>query len=141
VGRAIVHVLADAPISVHWIDEREWEFPENIPANVCVEITDTPQSCVQSAPPQSAVLITTHRHDLDFKLAALALSREDLRYCGLIGSRSKRVRFERLWRQRERDDLALARLTCPIGANGPVGKEPAVVAIAVAAEILQSFQM
>ena len=141
VGRALVHVLGNAPIRIHWVDERSEEFPANIPANVVCEVTDLPDVVVKNAPENCAVLITTHRHDLDFSIAESALSRTDIVYCGLIGSASKRARFERLWRQRNPNDIErLKRLTCPIGGQGPSGKEPEVVAIAVAAEILCALQ-
>ena len=139
VGRALVQVLKNAPIEVHWVDEREKEFPENVPVNVSREVTDLPEVVVENAPVGSAVLITTHRHDLDFTLAELAIARSDLAYCGMIGSTSKRGRFERQWRQRGRGDAMLQNLICPIGASGPSGKEPEVVAIAVAAEILSAL--
>jgi len=139
VGREVVRVLSNAPISIHWLDEREHEFPSNIPANVNVEVTDTAQSAVANAPRHSGLLVTTHRHDLDFEITTRGLLRKDFSYCGMIGSLSKRKRFERQWRQRERDEDALNRLICPIGSAGPHGKEPAVVAIAVAGEILKTF--
>lgn len=136
VGRALVQVLTNAPISVHWVDERASEFPQAIPSNVMCEVSDLPEVVVTNAPANSAVLITTHRHDLDFSLAEIGIARTDLAYCGMIGSASKRSRFERQWRQRDREDAQLQRLICPIGSAGPSGKEPEVVAIAVAAEIL-----
>ena len=43
----------------------------------------------------------THNHQLDFELAARILKRGDARYFGMIGSRTKRKRFE--YRLRERD--------------------------------------
>ena len=139
VGRALVSVLADAPISIHWVDERESEFPPCIPANVLVEVTDLPEVILKNAPAQSAVLITTHRHDLDFILAQIALECDEFAYIGLIGSASKRKRFERQWQMRAKPDGMLQKLVCPIGQAGPPGKEPAVVAIAVAGEILTIF--
>jgi len=139
VGRALVEVLADAPINIHWVDEREAEFPLQTPVNVICEVSDSPEIAIEQARPGSAVLITTHRHDLDFKLASAAIERGDLVYCGLIGSKSKRGGFERLWRQRGGRDSALDFLTCPIGLNGPHGKDPKVLAIAVASEILTRF--
>ena len=140
VGKALVHVLANAPIHIHWLDEREAQFPNEIPLNVRCEVTDTAGAVIEQAPAGSAVLITTHRHDLDFELAAIAIDSPHLSYCGLIGSKSKRHRFERQWRARRGDDeqalIALERLVCPIGAFGLTGKEPEVVAISVAFEIL-----
>ncbi len=138
VGKALVHVLQNTPINVHWVDERAEQFPSIVESNVHCEITDTADVVVRRAPANSAVLITTHRHDLDFHLAETALKRHDLAYVGLIGSRSKRARFERLMQQRHGDALDTDRLVCPIGEGGPTGKEPAVLAVAVANEILKT---
>ena len=140
VGRALVSVLADAPISIHWVDERASEFPHDVPANALVEVTDLPEVILENAPAGSAVLITTHRHDLDFKLVESALERGSLAYIGMIGSLSKRKRFERQWMSRGRAGNALPDLICPIGHEGPAGKEPAVVAIGVACEILKKLK-
>ncbi len=144
VGRALVRVLADAPVRIHWLDERYEEFPTELPSNVHCEVTDTASSVVSQAPAGSAVLITTHRHDLDFELAATGIAMPNLAYCGMIGSNSKRARFERQWRQKRTDDVqqddALARLICPIGGNALVGKEPELVAISAAFQILKALQ-
>ncbi len=141
VGRALVSVLTDAPIRIQWVDEREDEFPENVPANTQLEITDIPEYLIESAPAGSAVLITTHRHDLDFKLAESALMRTDLAYVGMIGSASKRLRFAQLLQKRGGNLELLQRLTCPIGIEGVVSKEPSVLAISVAAQILETLKL
>ena len=140
VGCALVHVLANAPISIHWVDERSKQFPATVPANVVCEVTDLAEVVIETAPANCAVLVTTHRHDLDFTLTEAALARNDIIYCGMIGSLSKRARFERLWLQRGHEKDRLGRLICPIGHSGPAGKEPEIVAIAVAAEVLSTLQ-
>lgn len=144
VGRAVVKVLSDAPVRIHWVDERADEFPDELPSNVYCEVTDTASALVQQAEAGSAVLITTHRHDLDFELTGIAITQTNLAYCGMIGSASKRARFERQWRQRYsgagQSDEPLSRLVCPIGGTALSGKEPEIVAIAVAYEVLNALQ-
>ena len=58
-------------------------------------------------------------------------------HSGLIGSKTKWATFRH--RLEERGFLAaeLARVTCPIGLSGITGKEPEVIAVSVAAQILQ----
>ena len=65
------------------------------------------------------------------------LRREDARYCGLIGSLSKRRRFEKRYRQQGMAQAVLEALVCPIGVDGITGKKPAEIAVAVAAEVLR----
>jgi xanthine dehydrogenase accessory factor len=79
----------------------------------------------------------THSHDLDLELVETALRREDLPYVGLIGSRTKRARFEARLKARGIDEAALGRLVCPIGAGHKTGKHPREIAISVAAELLE----
>jgi xanthine dehydrogenase accessory factor len=62
--------------------------------------------------------------------------RHDFGYLGLIGSKTKRRRFEKQLRNRGISEHQLARLTCPIGVPGITGKRPADIAIAVAAQVL-----
>jgi xanthine dehydrogenase accessory factor len=91
---------------------------------------------VARAPAGACVLVMTHRHDLDLEIVHAALARADLGFVGLIGSRSKRERFLARLAARGHDAQALARLVCPIGLPGIAGKEPAVIAVAVVAQLL-----
>ena len=63
------------------------------------------------------VVVTTHSHALDFTLIEKALARDDWRYVGLIGSRSKRAQFERRLAARGRPSDGFARVRCPIGVQ------------------------
>lgn len=137
VGRALVKLLGDLPCRVSWIDPRPEALPANLPPNVTPLRTARPAQAVPSLPARSLVLVMTHDHQLDFDIVAVALGRSDLLAVGLIGSASKRARFaSRLLRQGI-GSTALQRLMCPIGLPGIAGKEPAVVAVSVAAQILQ----
>ena len=80
----------------------------------------------------------TYSHGLDFEICEAVLRRGDFAYLGLIGSRSKRARFEHGWRELGLDDALIARLVCPIG--GPLrDKRPPVIAALAAAEVLHAL--
>jgi xanthine dehydrogenase accessory factor len=135
VGRAIAKLLADIDCAVTWIDEREAEFPaEPSPAHVERRCVDGAEAEVATAEPGSCFLILTHRHDLDLAITREVLRRADFAFCGLIGSSTKRARFEH---RLQAEGLDTGRLTCPIGLPGIAGKEPAVIAVAVVAQLLQ----
>jgi len=137
VGKALVKILADVPSRVMWIDSRPEVLPANLPANVVPLRTSQPAQAVEALPAGSVVIIMTHDHQLDFDITAAALRRGDLRAVGLIGSDTKRARFTgRLLRQ-GLSRAQIDRLICPIGLPGIEGKEPAVVAVSVAAQLLQ----
>jgi xanthine dehydrogenase accessory factor len=61
------------------------------------------------------------------------LRRGDLAYVGLIGSASKRKRFESRLGDRK---IAFDKLVCPIGIVGIADKHPHAIAIAAAADLL-----
>ena len=138
VGRAIVHLLATLPCQVQWIDEREDEFPALASAphiqRLCVEPV---QAEVRNAPPGAHCLVLTHSHDLDLAITEAILRRSDFNFLGLIGSATKRARFQHRLAERGVPAAALARLTCPIGLPGIAGKQPELIALAVVAQLLQ----
>ena len=137
VGRALVNVLANVPCRVTWVDGRDDAFPAALPDNVEVVATDAPEAEVAAAAPGSYFLVMTHDHALDERLSEQILRRGDYAHFGLIGSLSKRRQFERRLEARGIAAELLATMTCPIGNRGISGKEPGVIAVAVAAELLQ----
>ena len=129
VGEALARAFEPLPFRLHWRDTRP-EF-----CGVATLIDD-PRAEVTRADAGAYFLVLTHNHDLDYEIVRTVLARGDAAYCGLIGSKSKRARFERQLRS---DGLGgeLHKLTCPIGgAIGLKGKQPAVIAAATIAEML-----
>jgi xanthine dehydrogenase accessory factor len=138
VGRAIVHLLAELPCQVTWIDEREAEFPPGpLPLHIRRLCAEPVIAEVAAAPPGAFFLVLTHSHALDLVLAQAILSRGDFGFFGLIGSKTKRARFEHRLAERGVPTAQLARMVCPIGLPGIAGKEPEIVALAVAAQLMQ----
>jgi xanthine dehydrogenase accessory factor len=140
VGTALARILATLPFSVTWIDSRDDVFPEAVPANIACQHSEPVQGAVRDLAPQSMVLIMSfsHAEDLDIVAACLKRLREhdDLLYVGLIGSKTKWAKFRHRLEARGFTDAELSRVTCPIGIPGVVGKEPEVIAVAVAAQLL-----
>ncbi len=141
VGRALVKVLAPLPFAVRWIDSRDEIFPSDVPALVECEHSDPVHSAVNDLQPGSAVLIMSFSHAEDLDVVAACLQRQrvhaDLRFIGLIGSKTKWASFQHRLLDRGFSDKDLTGVTCPIGVPDISGKAPEVVAIAVAAQLLQ----
>ncbi|RZK98985.1 MAG: xanthine dehydrogenase accessory protein XdhC [Rubrivivax sp.] len=155
VGQAIIRLLLDLDCTVRWIDERadkdysaslpKAEQPglpseamlTSLPPHIQWLDTDAAEHEVLDAPPGACHLVLTHRHDLDLRIIDAVLRRGDFSFAGLIGSQTKRAKFLRRLTEQGIAPEALARLTCPIGLPGLEGKEPAVIAIAVLAQLLQ----
>jgi xanthine dehydrogenase accessory factor len=140
VGQALVHVLGSLPWQVQWIDSRDEIFPEQLPGNVQCEHSDPVQQAIATLTPQSCVLIMSFSHAEDLDVVAACLLRQrhqaDLPFIGLIGSRSKWHSFRHRLVERGFSAQELDVVRCPIGLPGIRGKEPAVIAVAVAAQLL-----
>ncbi|MDP2677730.1 MAG: xanthine dehydrogenase accessory protein XdhC [Rhodoferax sp.] len=141
VAAALVQVLGHLPFLVHWFDSRDGIFPDTLPANVHAEHSEPVQRAVAGLAPDSRVLIMSFSHAEDLDVVAACLlrqrSRGDLPFIGLIGSRSKWATFSHRLVERGFSASELAQVTCPIGVPGIAGKAPEVIAVAVAAQLLQ----
>ena len=136
VGSATVRALAPLGARITWVDGRDDIFPASLPPGVEAVATVTPTSEVRAAPPGSYFLVMTHSHTLDFSICEAIFERHDFAWFGLIGSASKRTRFEHRLQDRGLSAAKLLRMSCPIGLPGILGKQPGVIAVAVAAQLL-----
>ena len=135
IGQAVARAFAPLPFDLEWLASREDLRPEAGGTHADLMSEDELEACIEAAPPGALFAIFTHSHDLDYRLTRAVLRRGDFGYLGLIGSRTKRVRFERRLNADGFTDLS--RLTCPIGIPSLKSKAPAVIAVALAAELLQ----
>ena len=143
VGRALVQVLVPLPLHITWVDSRDEVFPAGLPAHVVCEHSDPVQAAVGGLHPGARVLIMSfsHAEDLDVVAACLVRQRQqhDLPFIGLIGSRTKWATFQHRLAARGIAPAEMAQVTCPIGIAGIHSKAPEVIAVAVAAQILQTL--
>ncbi len=140
VGRALVRVLAPLPFAIHWVDSRDEIFPAGLSSKVQCEHSAPVQSAVADIAPGSMVLIMSFSHAEDLDIVAELLKRQrkqaDLPFIGLIGSKTKWATFRHRLEARGYGENDLAHITCPIGVPGVNGKDPEVIAVAVAAQLL-----
>lgn len=139
VGRALIPLLASLPLKVRWIDSRDAEFPDYIPSNVEKVLSDEVVDEVDEMPAGSYFIVMTHNHQLDLELTQAILARNDFAYYGLIGSRTKRVKFEHRLRERGFSAEQMQRMRCPMGLPEVKGKLPAEIAISIAGEIVAEY--
>jgi xanthine dehydrogenase accessory factor len=142
VGKALVKVLAPLPFHVRWIDSRDEIFPSDVAHQVVCEHSNPVHAAVSDLVPNSRVLIMSFSHAEDLDVVAACLQRQrdqkDLPYIGLIGSATKWATFKRRLAERGFSEAECQQVTCPIGVPGIEGKEPEVIAVAVAAQLLQA---
>ncbi len=156
VGRALVNILAPLPFAITWVDSREsfisvipgatHAAPPVIPGAAIAAVARDPISRlhaphpadeVSAMPPGAWALVMTHSHDEDLAICEALLARGAFGWAGVIGSGAKTTRFRQQLARRAFDAATIARLTMPIGIPGIGSKEPAAIAVAVAAQLLQ----
>ena len=137
VGRTFAAFAASLPLRVHVVDDR----PAALEAvtrtgNVIPVLATDPVDYVASPARIDAAFVMTYSHELDFAISRALLTRDDTGYVGMIGSKSKaaRARKQILEAGLERQ---LPRFVSPIGADGPPGKEPGVIALGALSEVLR----
>lgn len=147
VGLQLGLILSRLPLNLHLVDSRAAQLtPERLAplqggaARVDVHHLPIPEMALHDLPPGAHVLILTHDHAEDAALCDAALRRADLGFIGLIGSSVKWIRFQEQLRREGHTDADLARITTPIGLPGIVGKTPAVIAVSVAAQLVQRLE-
>jgi xanthine dehydrogenase accessory protein XdhC len=153
VGLELARILGRQELELELVDSRaEMLAPERIGvpgvsgvladavATVRVHHLPVPEAGLAELPPGAHVLIMTHDHVEDLAIVETALRTAGIGSIGLIGSRSKWARFQKQLRELGHDDAALARVTTPIGIPGIRSKDPAAIAVSVAARVLQLIE-
>lgn len=140
VGKALIHILTTLDCQVTWVDSRAGMFPEQarLAPNINTILADSPQKIVQQAPAGSYYLLMSHSHERDFEIGEAILLRNNAAFFGMIGSSRKRQQFERRMVSRGYALTTVEQhLTCPLGLPGLTGQQPAEIAVAIAAQLLQ----
>ncbi|WP_353112706.1 xanthine dehydrogenase accessory protein XdhC [Microbacterium sp.] len=152
VGLELARVLARHELDLRLVDSR----PEMLAASrigepgrsgplgdavarVSVVTAPVPEAALADLPEGAHVLVMTHDHAEDLAVVDQALRTGGIGSIGLIGSASKWTRFTKKLRELGHDDAALARVATPIGIPEVTGKQPAAIAVSVAARLLQLF--
>lgn len=136
VGRALVGVLAPLPeVAITWIDTDPTRYPNAVPDTVTSLVAKNPADAVRHAPTDAEHLILTYSHAFDLEICHRVLDHGFAR-AGLIGSKTKWVRFRKRLAALGHSQEQIARIACPIG-NPSLGKHPQAIAIGVADAFLR----
>jgi xanthine dehydrogenase accessory factor len=147
VGYELARILSRLPIQLRLIDSRADQLDRvrladviDGSADVSVHHSLLGEQVLEQLPRGAHVVIMTHDHAEDYALcdAALRLP-QPLGGIGLIGSSAKWTRFQAQLAEAGHSPETIGRITCPIGQPGIKGKEPAVIAVAVAAALLRAL--
>lgn len=147
VGQELARILARLPFVVHLVDSRAGQVEQlsavglgGGPADLHLSHAPAPETVLAALPPHAHILVLTHDHAEDLVLCDAALRRGDLGSVGVIGSAAKWQRFRKRLREAGHTEAQIATITSPIGLPDLPGKEPAVIAISVAAALVRAVQ-
>jgi xanthine dehydrogenase accessory factor len=149
VGLELARILARHDLDLHLVDSRT----EHLDAAAMAPLADAvanvqvhpvpvlPELVLAELPRGTHVLVMTHDHAEDVALCDAAIRLDHLGPIGLIGSSAKGARFRAQLLADGHDESAVARITLPIGMPGvTTSKEPASIAVSVAAALLAAFE-
>lgn len=142
IGLELTRILARHDIDVHVSDSRpehleELDRLEPPVAAIHREFAVVGEEVLVGLPAGTHVLIMTHDHAEDLHLCDAALTRGDLGSVGLIGSRAKWQRFRKNLIAEGHTPETVDTIDCPIGLPDLPGKQPATIALSVAADLLR----
>jgi xanthine dehydrogenase accessory factor len=144
VGLELARILVRHDLDLHLVDSRKDQLGDERltclddgVATVHRHHAPVPELVLGTVPRGTHVLVMTHDHAEDFALCDAALRCDHLGTVGLIGSSAKWTRFRHGLAVEGHPEAAIRTIRSPIGEPGVRGKEPAVIAVAVAAELLR----
>lgn len=142
VGMELARILSRHPIDLYLTDSRHEAIAQAAllqpsVASIQSQVAVMGEQVLETLPEGSHVLIMTHDHAEDFHLSDAALRHPSLGSIGLIGSKAKWTRFRKNLSSSGHSEQQIARIQCPIGIPEVTGKQPAVIAVSVAAQLMQ----
>jgi xanthine dehydrogenase accessory factor len=144
VGLELARILARHDLDLHLVDTRPGRLGEEALAPLADAqarvrlhaVPLLPEEVLVTLPAGAHVVVMTHDHAEDAAIIDAALRTPGLGSVGLIGSSAKWARLRRVLLADGLSEEEVARVVTPIGLPGLAGKDPAVIAVSVAADLL-----
>ena len=137
VGNSLLSKLDGVGFNIFVIDSRE-NFISKINADYVFPILAKDHTIIiKNTPSKSYYLVLTHSHQLDLSICDSILKKNDFTFIGLIGSKTKKIRFTKRLIEIGHDKNLIDKIECPIGIQSIEGKEPDVIAISIIARLLE----
>ena len=149
VGLELARILARHDLDLHLVDSRSSSLiaeslaslDDAVAAVHVHQVPVLPELVLAELPPGTHVLVLTHDHAEDLAICDAAIRAEHLGPIGLIGSSAKWARFRSQLLSSGHAAETVDRIRTPIGLPGlTTSKEPAAIAVSVAAELLAAFE-
>lgn len=139
IGVALCDIMKDTPFGIQLYDTRE-NWQETIAIDSSIAYHNEPFDLYKQTVgwgDNCYAVIMTHDHKLDFEITALVLASQT-KYIGLIGSKTKKNRFNAMLIKELGMAEGIAPVHCPIGLDLG-GNTPKEIAISIASELLKVY--
>ncbi|MBR7887799.1 xanthine dehydrogenase accessory protein XdhC [Marinomonas sp. A79] len=144
VASTLVKVLGNMQANITWVDSRtdlvDQRQQEVLADNVKVRKYESMLDHIEQMVANEIALIMTHDHALDYQLVEALLDRKDCRFIGLIGSKTKALRFKKRLASASFSQVEIDSVCCPVGLENVTGKKPFEIAISIAGQVIQIAQ-
>ncbi|ETX11393.1 xanthine dehydrogenase [Marinomonas ushuaiensis DSM 15871] len=144
VASTLVNVLGNMKAKVSWVDSRtnlaDQRSTDVLPTNVTPYLYESMLEHIDQMTPNEIAIIMTHDHALDYQLTEALLDRKDCRFIGLIGSKTKALRFRKRLASASFSQAEIDSVHSPVGIAEVTGKQPFEIAISISAQIIQITQ-
>ncbi|WP_435235772.1 xanthine dehydrogenase accessory protein XdhC [Psychromonas sp. PT13] len=140
VCQSLSAVLKELPCNLVVVDDRKSWLKTLAQQGITTAYYENPSEAVALISEDTHIVIMTHEHALDFEIARLALERNCFPFIGLIGSESKKQRFEQRLKEQLSSVALIDNLTCPVGDLTVQGKLPMQVAVSISVQLMGLFE-
>ena len=137
VGQELSSKSVDLDFNVHLVDSRNEYLKIYSEKKIIPILAKYPWMLVKNLPKKSYFIVLTHSHDYDFKIINEILKLNSFQFIGLIGSKTKRKRFNNRLVTLGYNQYQINKIECPIGFKNIRSKKPGEIAISIIARLLE----
>lgn len=135
VAHALIDQLLLLPVRIYWISDRPPPDKSDLLKLSPIALSD---NAFNNLPAQTRVAIATSDHETDIRCCRLALNNDSLSYIGCLGSLKKAKIAKSRLSAMGICQSRLSTLTMPIGLDSITGKQPAIIAASIVAQLLST---
>ena len=137
VGQELSSKSVNLDFNVHLIDSRNEYLNMQNEKEVIPIFAKFPWMLIKNLPKKSYCIVLTHSHDHDFKIINEILNLNTFQFIGLIGSKTKKKKFNNRLVKLGYNHNLINKIECPIGLQNIKSKKPGEIAISIIARLLE----
>ena len=137
VCKALISKIDGVGFNIFVIDSRKSLISKLNEKFVTPILAIEPSILIKSLPSNGFYLVMTHSHQIDLSICSDILKKNNFQFLGLIGSKTKKAKFEKKLQELGHAKTLISKIICPIGLDEIPGKEPDIIAISTIAQLLK----